>query len=101
MSTLSLSNASLTGFAVRVAGVEGVSGGGSSAIVRWTGYEDILAAILHARLLETHEIERFAGEECCRRRVLQKFELLRCQERNPERINLWPRVWKLLGALSS
>ena len=34
MSTLSLSNASLTGLAVRVAGVEGVSGGaGSSAIV--------------------------------------------------------------------
>lgn len=33
MGTLSLSNASLTGFAVRVAGVEGVSGGGSSAIV--------------------------------------------------------------------
>ena len=32
--TLSLSNASLTGFAVRVAGVEGVCGdGGSSAIV--------------------------------------------------------------------
>lgn len=34
MGTLSLSNASLTGFAVRVAGVEGVSGVGSSAIVR-------------------------------------------------------------------
>lgn len=32
-SHLSLSNASLTGFAVRVACVEGVSGGGSSAIV--------------------------------------------------------------------
>ena len=38
MSTLSLSNASLTGFAVRVAGVErvGGGGGGSSAIVGWT-----------------------------------------------------------------
>ena len=37
MSTLSLSYASLTGIAVRVAGVEGVGGGGgSSAIVRWT-----------------------------------------------------------------
>lgn len=35
MDTLSLSKASLTGFAVRVAGVEGVNGGGSSAIVRW------------------------------------------------------------------
>ncbi len=33
MATLSLSNASLTGLALRVAGVEGVSGGGSSAIV--------------------------------------------------------------------
>lgn len=33
MGTLSLSNASLTGFAVRVAGVEAVRGGGSSAIV--------------------------------------------------------------------
>ena len=32
MATLSLSNASLTGFALRVAGVEGVSRGGSSAI---------------------------------------------------------------------
>lgn len=42
VSTLSLSNASLTGFAVRVAGVEGVSGGGgSSAIVWWTDCEMI------------------------------------------------------------
>ena len=40
--TLSLSNASLTGFAVRVAGVEGCcEGAGSSAIAGWTSREMI------------------------------------------------------------